>query len=90
MNSKKTINKFKRFLKNKGVWAQFILNYKDKTLQHSMTLRPYKLDGNVGIYLRDCPPSQFLSSSFCWHRTIQGDQFWRGLSQQWNEMINKK
>ena len=85
MNDKKTIAQFMRFMKQKRAWAVFKINIKDWSLQDGMAPRPYKTHGcvNVSLYLKECPPSLYVSNSFSWGLSPQEDGYWPDISIDW-------
>ena len=73
---------FFRFLKEKGVYSEWIKNRCDHMINYHAEL--YSVSGTK--------ESNFLSSyltSFVWKKTLEGYDFWENMSIKWHYFVRK-
>lgn len=77
-NKKKIIVLFFRFLKDKGLYGRFKVYFYASRLNKRMT---------ISDFLSNSQPYYYVSSSFFWNETNEGQYFWRGVCKEWRYKI---
>lgn len=72
MDNKDTINRFKRFMKDKGAWALYCHEQKNYS------------ETNLSSFFKNTPPDNFITSAFLWKTNIR---LWANLTKEWREML---
>jgi hypothetical protein len=71
---------FINFLKNENIYEKFINNLLNNNNQWKW---------NFSKYCKDIKKQYYLSSSFRWYKTEEGDKFWRDINDKWRNLISK-
>ena len=74
--------KFLRFLKEEGVYSEWIYNIYE---QHTIWDNEFWEIGLKNIFNEKEKCCGGISYAFCWDRTKQGYNFWLKLSIKWND-----
>lgn len=77
-NKKEIIIMFLRFLKDKGLYGRFKVYFYASILNKRRTIFEFLSDGH---------PYYYISSSFYWDKTNEGQNFWRGVCKDWRYKI---
>lgn len=75
------INRFKRFLKEKGVYGIYLHHtreYYQKYLD-----KAYNNHLQAEYFLKHSYKEQWIGHAFCWKYTAEGHDFWYELNKQW-------
>ena len=73
--------KFLRFLKEEGVYSEWVYNIRK---QHPIWDKKFWEGTLKAIFSEEDKCAGGISSAFCWADTIQGYNFWLKLSNKWN------
>ena len=76
--SEEFIKRFKRFLKEEGVYKTFQNNFQPGYLEETGAD-----SSSLKSFLETCSVVHTVSGAFCWGTTMQGFQFWEHIYCKW-------
>lgn len=83
--SEEFIKRFKRFLKEEGVFKAFQQNF-----QPGYLVEQGSDSSSLNSFLETCSIKNAVSGAFCWGKSSQGFQFWAHIYRNWSSKTYDK
>lgn len=77
------IKRFKRFLKEEGIYKAFQDNFQPGYLEETGAD-----SSSLKSFLETCSVVHAVSGAFCWGTTMQGFQFWEHIYCKWAGILS--
>lgn len=79
--------RFLRFLKEEGVYGEWVYNIRKEHPQTDLSFCKWILKA---VFNEEEKCGGGINYAFCWRHTKQGHDFWRKLNNKWTKLISMK